>query len=52
MVLRFYLDLTVRQIADELGLAQGTVKRYLSDANAALATRLAPATPSTRPGDP
>lgn len=44
VVLRFYLDMTVPQIADELGIAQGTVKRYLSDANTALAERLAPAT--------
>lgn len=42
VVLRFYADLTVPQIADDLGLAQGTVKRYLSDATHALATVLAP----------
>lgn len=40
IVLRFYDDLTVRQIADHLGLADGTVKRYLSDASARLATLL------------
>lgn len=48
VVLRFYGDLTVPQIADELGVAQGTVKRYLSDATHALAAELGPArTPGT-----
>lgn len=42
VVLRFYEDLTVPQIAAELGLAQGTVKRYLSDAGHALAAKLRP----------
>lgn len=42
VVLRFYEDLTVPQIADELGLAQGTVKRYLSDATHTLAAVLRP----------
>ena len=37
IVLRFYDDLTVAQIAAHLGLADGTVKRYLSDASAKLA---------------
>jgi len=32
VVLRFYEDMTVAQIAAELSLAVGTVKRYLSDA--------------------
>lgn len=40
VVLRFYEDLTVRDIADRLELAEGTVKRYLSDANHALAPLL------------
>ena len=31
IVLRFYDDLTVPEIARQLGLADGTVKRYLSD---------------------
>ncbi len=31
VVLRYYDDLTVAQIADRLGLALGTVKRYLHD---------------------
>ncbi|WP_163544649.1 SigE family RNA polymerase sigma factor [Occultella kanbiaonis] len=48
VVLRYYVDLSVPQIAEELGIAQGTVKRYLSDANAALAARLAP-DPSSDP---
>lgn len=42
VVLRFYGDLTVPQIAEELGIAQGTVKRYLSDATHALAAVLGP----------
>lgn len=40
IVLRFYDDLTVPQIADRLGLAEGTVKRYLADASARLAQLL------------
>lgn len=40
MVLRFYDDLTVPQIAHELGIAEGTVKRYLSDAGKRLAALL------------
>lgn len=36
-VLRYYDDLTVPQIAAQLGLAEGTVKRYLADASARLA---------------
>ena len=32
VVLRFYDDLTVREIADQLGIAEGTVKRNLHDA--------------------
>ena len=39
-VLRFYDDLTVSQIAAHLGLADATVKRYLSDASARLAALL------------
>lgn len=31
VVLRFYDDLTVAEIADQLGLSEGAVKRYLSD---------------------
>lgn len=36
VVLRYFDDLTVPQIAEELGLAQGTVKRYLADATGTL----------------
>ena len=36
VVLRFYDDLTVPQIAAQLKLAEGTVKRYLSDASGKL----------------
>ena len=43
VVLRYYADLTVGQIADDLGVTAGTVKRHLHDANASLATSLAPA---------
>lgn len=42
VVLRYFDDLTVPAIAAELGLAEGTVKRYLSDALVALATVLGP----------
>lgn len=40
IVLRFYDDLTVSQIAAHLGLADGTVKRYLADASSRLAGML------------
>ena len=36
VVLRYYDDLTVAQVADRLHLAIGTVKRYLHDGGAAL----------------
>lgn len=42
VVLRFYEDLTVPEIADRMGLAQGTVKRYLSNAVRRLEERLGP----------
>ncbi|MTG89637.1 sigma-70 family RNA polymerase sigma factor [Cellulosimicrobium sp. BIT-GX5] len=42
VVLRYYSDLPVRDVAERLGLSEGTVKRYLSDANAKLAARLGP----------
>ncbi|KQR12436.1 sigma-70 family RNA polymerase sigma factor [Cellulomonas sp. Leaf334] len=41
MVLRFYADLTVNQIAEDLGVSAGTVKRHLHDAGSTLASRLA-----------
>lgn len=40
VVLRFFDDLTVPQIAQQLGLAEGSVKRYLHDAMAVLAPLL------------
>lgn len=42
VVLRYFEDLTVPQIADTLGTAQGTVKRYLSDATSHLRELLGP----------
>ncbi|MET4224028.1 RNA polymerase sigma factor [Oerskovia enterophila] len=36
VVLRYYEDLTVPRIAEELGCAEGTVKRHLSDAMAVM----------------
>ena len=43
VVLRYYQDLPVAQVASALGVAEGTVKRYLSEAMTRLATRLSPA---------
>jgi RNA polymerase sigma factor (sigma-70 family) len=40
VVLRYYEDLSVVGIADELGCAEGTVKRHLADARAKLAMQL------------
>ncbi|MEU8224790.1 RNA polymerase sigma factor [Kribbella sp. NPDC048915] len=40
VVLRYYEDLTVPEIAAELDCAEGTVKRHLADARAKLATQL------------
>jgi RNA polymerase sigma-70 factor (ECF subfamily) len=40
VVLRYFDDLTVAQVAARLHLAEGTVKRYLHDASAALAPLL------------
>ncbi|WP_454728571.1 sigma-70 family RNA polymerase sigma factor [Cellulosimicrobium protaetiae] len=42
VVLRYFSDLPVRDVAAQLGISEGTVKRYLSDANAKLAARLGP----------
>jgi RNA polymerase sigma factor (sigma-70 family) len=42
VVLRYYADLTVAQIADDLGVTAGTVKRHLHDANASLVRSLTP----------
>ena len=49
VVLRYYADLTVPQIAEELGLAQGTVKRYFSDAAHTLAAALGAPAPAPPP---
>lgn len=46
VVLRFYDDLTVGEIADRMGLADGTVKRYLSLAVARLEALLGPLDPA------
>ena len=43
VVLRYYQDLPVAQVASALGIAEGTVKRYLSEAMTRLAVRLSPA---------
>jgi len=43
VVLRYYQDLPVAQIASALGIGEGTVKRYLSEAMTRLAERLSPA---------
>lgn len=45
VVLRYYDDLTVGEIADRMGLADGTVKRYLSLAVGRLESLLGPLTP-------
>lgn len=37
IVMKYFDDMTIAQIAGDLGLADGTVKRYLSDATKALA---------------
>ncbi|MFF0339074.1 RNA polymerase sigma factor [Kribbella sp. NPDC004875] len=41
VVLRYYEDLTVPQIAERLACAEGTVKRHLADARTKLAAQLA-----------
>lgn len=46
VVLRHYDDLTVPQIADELGIAEGTVRRHVADAHAALRGLLADLAPA------
>jgi RNA polymerase sigma-70 factor (sigma-E family) len=43
VVLRYYQDLSVAQVASALGIGQGTVKRYLSEAMTRLAAQLSPA---------
>ena len=48
VVLRYYQDLPVAQVASALGVAEGTVKRYLSEAMARLAACLSPAGAESR----
>jgi RNA polymerase sigma-70 factor (sigma-E family) len=43
VVLRFYQDLPVAEVAAVLGVAEGTVKRYLSEAMPQMAARLSAA---------
>ncbi|WP_240666246.1 RNA polymerase sigma factor [Oerskovia turbata] len=55
VVLRYYEDLTVPRIAEELGCAEGTVKRHLSDAMAVMQQTLGagtPASPQSTAGTP
>lgn len=42
VVLRYYEDLTVAEVADRMGLAEGTVKRYLHNAVRRLEERVGP----------
>ncbi|WP_260459169.1 sigma-70 family RNA polymerase sigma factor [Actinotalea ferrariae] len=42
VVLRFFEDLTVPEVANVMGLAEGSVKRYLSNAMRRLEQRLGP----------
>lgn len=51
VVLRFYDDLSVPQVAEAMQVAEGTVKRYLSNALHRLESRLGPLDP-LGPGDP
>lgn len=46
IVLRYFDDLTVPQVARQLGIAEGTAKRYLSEATARLAATLGTQVPS------
>ncbi len=48
VVLRYFEDLTIPQVAESMGLATGTVKRYLADAAAALRDVLAVPTEDER----
>jgi RNA polymerase sigma-70 factor (sigma-E family) len=45
VVLRYYEDLPVKRIADELSISEGAVKRYLSDAVRCLEAQLGPVAP-------
>ena len=50
VVLRYYEDLKVDDIAEWLGISAGAVKRYLSDALAKLAVTLTEDGPAIRDG--
>lgn len=52
VVLHYYGDLPVSQVANELGLADGSVKRYLSDGRAILAASLSDDADSSAGGKP
>ena len=49
VVLRYYEDQTVPRIAEDLGCAEGTVKRHLSDAMAVMQQTLGAVTPAAAP---
>ena len=52
VVLRYYEDMTVARIADELSISEGAVKRYLSDGVRRMEDLLGPvATPTTPEND-
>lgn len=51
VVLRFYLDLPVGEVAHRMRLSDGTVKRHLSDAAARMAAALEPTPPVTVKGN-
>jgi RNA polymerase sigma factor (sigma-70 family) len=42
VVLRFFGELTVPEVADQMGISQGSIKRYLSNAIGKLEQRLGP----------
>lgn len=52
LVLRYYEDLKVDDVATTLGISAGAVKRYLSDGLAALGHKLEDASEATREGGP
>ncbi len=52
LVLRYYEDLKVDDIADALGISAGAVKRYLSDALGKMAVALAPENDTDTEGAP
>jgi len=52
VVLRFYSDLTVPDVAAAMGLGDGTVKRYLSNATRKLERVLGPLEADDEPGTP